>query len=195
MISVYFIKLIKKGCGLCRYVQSLLDAKLLLTSTETLEPSSAISLNLKYTNKRTKFKIAGTVQKETPQVIIMEYFYCIYPSFITKARCSQQGRGARAKNYFAPPPLNIFRGARKMCIILNHEKTILPIQVFFGVNFYIFSLGQVFVEKNLKFLFQGQILLFGGQFSAWGNLKSLFYGQILLWGAFFNLGKFVYGKS
>ena len=32
--------------------------------------SSTISLNLKYTNKRTKFRIAGTVQqaKETPQV-------------------------------------------------------------------------------------------------------------------------------
>ena len=85
MISVCFIKLIKKGCGLCRYVQSLLDAKLLLTSTETLEPSSTISLNLKYTNKRTKFKIAGTVQKETPQVISMVCFLLFYLSLSHKA--------------------------------------------------------------------------------------------------------------
>lgn len=54
-----------------RYVQSLLDAKLLNINTETLTTDSSISLNLKYTNKRTKFKIAGTVQqaKETPQEV------------------------------------------------------------------------------------------------------------------------------
>jgi len=52
-----------------RYVQSLLDAKLLLNDKEPLEPGSTISLNLKYTNKRTKFKIAGTILKETPQEV------------------------------------------------------------------------------------------------------------------------------
>jgi len=52
-----------------RYVQSLLDAKLLQINTDTLGPKSVISLNLKYNNKRTKFRIAGTVQKETPQEI------------------------------------------------------------------------------------------------------------------------------
>merc|ERR1719210_1578063 len=52
-----------------RYVQSLMDAKLLNVNTDTLSPDSTISLNLKYTNKRTKFRIAGTVQKETPQEI------------------------------------------------------------------------------------------------------------------------------
>jgi cullin 2 len=52
-----------------RYVQSLLDAKLLTINSETLTPDSIVSLNLKYTNKRTKFKIAGTVQKETPQEV------------------------------------------------------------------------------------------------------------------------------
>ena len=52
-----------------RYVQSLLDAKLLNISTESLSPDSTISVNLKYSNKRTKFRIAGTVQKETPQEI------------------------------------------------------------------------------------------------------------------------------
>merc|ERR1712117_937922 len=52
-----------------RYVQSLLDAKLITINSETLSPDSVVSLNLKYTNKRTKFKIAGTVQKETPQEV------------------------------------------------------------------------------------------------------------------------------
>merc|ERR1719381_267872 len=52
-----------------RYVQSLLDAKLLTINSETLSPESVVSLNLKYTNKRTKFKIAGTVQKETPHAV------------------------------------------------------------------------------------------------------------------------------
>ena len=46
-----------------------MDAKLLNVNTDTLSPDSTISLNLKYTNKRTKFRIAGTVQKETPQEI------------------------------------------------------------------------------------------------------------------------------
>jgi len=52
-----------------RYVQSLLDAKLLQINTESLEVTSTVSLNLKYSNKRTKFRIAGTVQKETPQEV------------------------------------------------------------------------------------------------------------------------------
>ena len=52
-----------------RYVQSLLDAKLLNINTDSLSAESVITLNLKYSNKRTKFRIAGTVQKETPQEI------------------------------------------------------------------------------------------------------------------------------
>jgi cullin 2 len=52
-----------------RYVQSLLEAKLLVMNTESLDPTSLISLNLKYSNKRTKFRIAGTLQKETPQEV------------------------------------------------------------------------------------------------------------------------------
>jgi len=50
-----------------RHLQSLLDAKLLLNDKDGLGIDSTITLNLKYTNKRTKFKIAGSVQKETPQ--------------------------------------------------------------------------------------------------------------------------------
>ena len=38
-----------------------MDAKLLNVNTDSLSPQSVISLNLKYTNKRTKFRIAGTV--------------------------------------------------------------------------------------------------------------------------------------
>jgi len=52
-----------------RYVQSLIDAKLLTSNTEELTSDSIISLNMKYSNKRTKFRIAGTVQRETPQEV------------------------------------------------------------------------------------------------------------------------------
>jgi len=52
-----------------RYVQPLLDAKLLLINTESLNSESVISLNLKYSNKRTKFRIAGAVHKETQQEV------------------------------------------------------------------------------------------------------------------------------
>ena len=38
------------------------------TSQQELTSQSIISLNMKYSNKRTKFRIAGTVQRETPQV-------------------------------------------------------------------------------------------------------------------------------
>ena len=46
-----------------------MEAKLLLINTDQLCTDSVVSLNLKYTNKRTKFRIAGTVQKETPQEV------------------------------------------------------------------------------------------------------------------------------
>merc|ERR1719471_683011 len=52
-----------------RHVQSLLEAKLLTCSTSELSDESVIGLNMKYSNKRTKFRIAGTVQKETPQEV------------------------------------------------------------------------------------------------------------------------------
>ena len=52
-----------------RYVQSLVDAKLLLCDKDEVDNDSTISLNLKYSNKRTKFRIAGTVQRETPQEV------------------------------------------------------------------------------------------------------------------------------
>ena len=36
---------------------------------QELTSESVISLNMKYTNKRTKFRIGGTIQKETPQEV------------------------------------------------------------------------------------------------------------------------------
>jgi len=52
-----------------RYLQSMLDSKLLLNNKDELNKESVISLNLKYSNKRMKFRIAGTVQRETPQEV------------------------------------------------------------------------------------------------------------------------------
>ena len=51
-------------------VQSLLDAKLIVCSTDDLScGSTVVSLNLKYSNKRTKFRIAGAVQRETKEEV------------------------------------------------------------------------------------------------------------------------------
>ena len=43
--------------------------KLSFSFFQELNEESVIGLNMKYTNKRTKFRIAGTVQKETPQEV------------------------------------------------------------------------------------------------------------------------------
>lgn len=52
-----------------KHMQSLIEAKLLIASSEQLEGSAAINLNLDYTNKRTKFKISAALQRETPQEV------------------------------------------------------------------------------------------------------------------------------
>lgn len=52
-----------------KHMQSLLESKILVASTEALEADTEIKLNLDYSNKRTKFKIAAAVQKETPQEV------------------------------------------------------------------------------------------------------------------------------
>merc|ERR1712241_113460 len=52
-----------------RHLQSLLDAKLLTCNDDTLSSNSVVSLNMKYSNKRTKFRIAGIVQRDTPQEV------------------------------------------------------------------------------------------------------------------------------
>lgn len=50
-------------------MQSLIESKLLLASSEQLEGSTEIRLNLDYSNKRTKFKITAALQRETPQEV------------------------------------------------------------------------------------------------------------------------------
>lgn len=50
-----------------KHLQSLIDSKLLTLDNEKIEDNSVISLNLDFTNKRTKFKITASLQKESPQ--------------------------------------------------------------------------------------------------------------------------------
>ncbi|CAO1413455.1 unnamed protein product [Diamesa serratosioi] len=50
-----------------KHLQSLIDSKLLTLSSEKMEDGSFVEVNLDFTNKRTKFKITATLQKETPQ--------------------------------------------------------------------------------------------------------------------------------
>ena len=56
-----------------KYIQSLVESKLLCvagaaaSSAQTFEPTTVVSLNLEYNNKRTKFRITAAVQKETVQ--------------------------------------------------------------------------------------------------------------------------------
>lgn len=38
-----------------------------------MEDASFVEVNLDFTNKRTKFKITATLQKETPQQEVMEF--------------------------------------------------------------------------------------------------------------------------
>ena len=39
------------------------------SNEDICQDSTVISLNTKYSNKRTKFRIAGAVQRETPQEV------------------------------------------------------------------------------------------------------------------------------
>eukprot|EP00096_Caligus_rogercresseyi_P010960 TRINITY_DN415_c0_g1_i2.p1 TRINITY_DN415_c0_g1~~TRINITY_DN415_c0_g1_i2.p1 ORF type:complete len:751 (-),score=90.94 TRINITY_DN415_c0_g1_i2:275-2527(-) len=52
-----------------RNLQSLLDAKLLECDTGEINVNSVITLNMGYSNKRTKFRITRTLQNETPQEV------------------------------------------------------------------------------------------------------------------------------
>ncbi|XP_058455758.1 cullin-2 isoform X1 [Malaya genurostris] len=52
-----------------RHLISIIESKLLLADTEVLDVNSRISLNKNYVNRRTKFKITTSLQKETPQEI------------------------------------------------------------------------------------------------------------------------------
>lgn len=50
-------------------MQSLIESKLLLASSDQMEGATEIKLNLDYSNKRTKFKITAALQRETPQEV------------------------------------------------------------------------------------------------------------------------------
>lgn len=52
-----------------KHILSLVESKLLLADSETVDVNSRIMLNKDYVNKRTKFKITAALQKETPQEI------------------------------------------------------------------------------------------------------------------------------
>lgn len=53
-----------------KHIASLVDSKLLVVATEgDLVSNSKISLNLEYSNKRTKFKITAALQRDTPQEV------------------------------------------------------------------------------------------------------------------------------
>ncbi|KAF6213472.1 hypothetical protein GE061_011192, partial [Apolygus lucorum] len=50
-----------------KYTTSLVDCKLLLSSTETITNDTILSLNMEYSNKRTRLRITTAMQKESPQ--------------------------------------------------------------------------------------------------------------------------------
>uniref|UniRef100_A0A336LM86 Cullin-2 n=1 Tax=Culicoides sonorensis TaxID=179676 RepID=A0A336LM86_CULSO len=52
-----------------KHIQSLIESKLLIATSETLDDAAKIKLNLDYSNKRTKFKITAALQKETQQEV------------------------------------------------------------------------------------------------------------------------------
>lgn len=55
-----------------KHMLSLIESKLLTSSSENLEGDTKIELNLEYSNKRTKFKITSALQKETPQEVFIK---------------------------------------------------------------------------------------------------------------------------
>ena len=50
------------------------------SNEDICQDSTVISLNTKYSNKRTKFRIAGAVQRETPQEVEQTHQVGIIPS-------------------------------------------------------------------------------------------------------------------
>ncbi|GFR87398.1 cullin-2-like [Elysia marginata] len=54
---------------LCKQLQTLVDTKILICDEGPVNEKSTLSLNMTYSNKRTKFKIMAAIQKETPQEV------------------------------------------------------------------------------------------------------------------------------
>jgi len=52
-----------------KHLTSLIESKILLADTETQTPETVLTLNLEYSNKRTKFRITAAVQRESPQEV------------------------------------------------------------------------------------------------------------------------------
>ncbi|KAF4533341.1 hypothetical protein B566_EDAN002738 [Ephemera danica] len=50
-----------------KHITSLMECKLLVCDTELLGPDCQLSLNMDYSNKRTKFRITAALQRESPQ--------------------------------------------------------------------------------------------------------------------------------
>ncbi|XP_059479190.1 cullin-2 [Neocloeon triangulifer] len=53
--------------ALNKHIASLVECKFLSSDTEAIASESQLSLNMSYSNKRTKFKISGAIQRELPQ--------------------------------------------------------------------------------------------------------------------------------
>ena len=87
------------------------------------------------------------------------YLLLIYGTLRSPRAVSRRATGGRGYriNFFLNP--HISGGG---CIILNKEKTAKKI-------FFLFRVGQVCGEKNLKFIFQGQVLFFLGAISNLGQ--------------------------
>ena len=86
------------------------------------------------------------------------YLLLIYGTLRSPRAVSRRATGGRGYsiNFFLNP--HISGGG---CIILNKEKT--------AKNFFSFSCGASLWGKNLKFLFQGQVLFFWGAISNLGQ--------------------------
>ncbi|XP_069703724.1 cullin-2 isoform X1 [Periplaneta americana] len=52
-----------------KHLTSLLESKILLANSETQTPETVLTLNMEYSNKRTKFRITAALQRESPQEV------------------------------------------------------------------------------------------------------------------------------
>jgi cullin 2 len=52
-----------------KHLMSLIESRILLASMETPSPETVLTLNLEYSNKRTKFRITAALQRESPQEV------------------------------------------------------------------------------------------------------------------------------
>lgn len=60
--------------SLQKHILPLIESKILLATSEFFSDNTIISLNLEYSNKRTKFRITAALQKETPQEVYIKFY-------------------------------------------------------------------------------------------------------------------------